>query len=393
MKTKDKKHIVVLGGGFAGVESVFRLRKLGHKVTLVSDRDYCFVYPISIWVPVRKINFDDVKLPLADLQKVHKFNLIIDKVKSIISKENKVILANQTIEYDYLIVAFGGSKLPHPGLEHTFSICGKPEQSLKIRDKFDELLKRGHGKIAVGFGGNPKSPTGVRGGPAFELLFNFISTLKQKKLYDKFEITFFAPMKEPGARMGGEGLKMLDKAYKRHEVNERIGIKIKRFEYGKVIFEDDSELESDLIVFIPAGTGHPILQNSDLPLSVDGNVLVDGYCRVNGPQKNVFAAGDVTRLEGPEWIAKQGHIAEIMAQYAVYNIHNQIIGNPKRKGYQNHLNIVCVMDSGDGAIFTSRKWNAEQIIPLPIVGHWIKKAWGHYWKWSKLRKVPRLPGM
>jgi sulfide:quinone oxidoreductase len=51
------------------------------------------------------------------------------------------------------------------------------------------------------------------------------------------------------------------------------------------------------------------------------------------------------------------------------------------------------MDSGDGAIFTSRKWNAEQIIPLPKVGHWIKQAWGYYWKWSKLRKVPRLPGM
>jgi len=41
---KNQKHIVVLGGGFAGVESVFRLRKLGYKVTLVSDRDYCFIY-------------------------------------------------------------------------------------------------------------------------------------------------------------------------------------------------------------------------------------------------------------------------------------------------------------------------------------------------------------
>ncbi len=387
------KHIVVLGGGFAGVESVFRLRKLGHKVTLVSDRDYCFIYPISIWIPVSKIDFEDVKLPLKDLQKVHNFDLIIDKVVSIKSKENKVVLASQTIEYDFLIIAFGGSKLEHKGLEHTYSICGQPETSLKIKEKFDTLVERGQGKIAVGFGGNPKSPTGVRGGPAFELLFNFINTLKQKKLYDKFELTFFAPMKEPGARMGGEGLKMLDKAYKRHKINERIGTKINRFEPGKVVFEDDSVLESDLIIFIPAGTGHPVLENSDLPLSVDGNVLVDGYCRVNGQQKNVYAAGDVTRLEGPNWIAKQGHIAEIMAQYAVYNINNEIIGNPKRKGYQNHLNIVCVMDTGNGAIFTSRKWNAEKILPMPAIGHWVKKAWGVYWKKSKLKKIPRLPGM
>jgi sulfide:quinone oxidoreductase len=82
-----------------------------------------------------------------------------------------------------------------------------------------------------------------------------------------------------------------------------------------------------------------------------------------------------------------------MAYYAVYNINNAIIGNPKRKGYQNHLNIVCVMDTGNGAIFTSRKWNAEKIFPMPSYGHWIKQAWGVYWKKSKLGKIPRLPGM
>ncbi len=389
-----QQHIVVLGGGFAGVESVYHLSKLGHRVTLVSDREYCFIYPISIWIPVGKIKFDDVKLPLKDLQKVHKFNLIIDKVESIVSKENKVILSKQTIEYDYLIIAFGSSKLAIEGMrEHTFSTCGKPDSLLEMKAKIDALLEKGHGKIAVGFGGNPKSPTGVRGGPAFEMLFNLVTLLKEKKLYDKFQITFFAPMKEPGARMGGEGLKMLSRMYKKHEIDEKIGVPIKRFEKGKVVFADDTILESDLIIFTPSGTGHPVLQDSDLPLSVDNNVLVDGYCRVNGPQKNVYAAGDVTRLEGPKWIAKQGHIAEIMAKYAVYNINNAIIGNPKRKGYPNHLNIVCVMDAGNGAIFTLRKWNKEKIIPMPTFGHWIKKAWGHYWKLSKLKKVPRIPGM
>lgn len=391
---QKQKHIVVLGGGFAGVESIFHLSKLGHKVTLVSDRDYCFIYPISIWIPVGKIKFNDVKLPLADLQKVHNFDLIIDKVESIVSKENRVVLSKQTIEYDYLIIAFGGSKLKIEGMhKYTYSTCGKPESLLLLKNKIDELLKRGHGKIAVGFGGNPKSPTGVRGGPAFEMLFNIVTLLKKKKLYDKFELTFFAPMKEPGARMGGEGLNMLNRMYEKHEIEERIGTPIKRFEKDKVVFVDGSELESDLIIFTPSGTGHPVLQNSDLPLSVDNNVLVDGYCRVNGPQKNVYAAGDVTRLEGPSWVAKQGHIAEIMAKYAVYNINNAIVGNPKRKGYTNHLNIMCVMDAGNGAIFTLRKWNKEKIIPMPIFGHWMKQAWGYYWKWSKLKKVPRLPGM
>jgi hypothetical protein len=30
---------------------------------------------------------------------------------------------------------------------------------------------------------------------------------------------------------------------------------------------------------------------------------------------------------------------------------------------------------------------------MPIVGHWLKQAWGKYAKWSKLGIIGRLPGM
>jgi len=58
------KKFIVLGGGFAGVEAAIRLRKYGYKVTLVSDRDYLFVYPISIWVPTKKLSFEDAQINL-----------------------------------------------------------------------------------------------------------------------------------------------------------------------------------------------------------------------------------------------------------------------------------------------------------------------------------------
>ena len=90
------------------------------------------------------------------------------------------------------------------GLNHTLSICGKPEQALSIGSELDKLVAQGKGKIAVGFGGNPKDPKGsaVRGGPAFELLFNISTYLRKKGLKDNFELDFFAPMEEPGKKMG-----------------------------------------------------------------------------------------------------------------------------------------------------------------------------------------------
>ncbi len=82
-----------------------------------------------------------------------------------------------------------------------------------------------------------------------------------------------------------------------------------------------------------------------------------------------------------------------MADTAAFNIHNEIRSVGKRKSYWEHLNIVCVMDSGDGAALIRRTKDSEFILPLPIIGHWMKKGWGWYFKNSKLKNIPRLPGM
>lgn len=387
------KRVLILGGGFAGLQTAIELQKTGSfDITLVSNRDYLYIYPISIWIPVHIKEFDDVKVPLKNIQKKYPFSVIVDKVTEIHATDNKVICKNQTLTYDYLIVAFGAEKMQHKGIENTLSICAKPEMALEIRSKIDELVQKGKGKIAIGFGGNPKDKSAVRGGPAFELMFNIHNYLKKKKIRNNFELTFFAPMDEPGARMGKGSLAMLDKMFAKYNIHKRFGKKIKEFQSDAVIFEDDSKLDSDFIMFIAAGTGASLLKNSDLPLSEAGFIKINNFGQVNDFQ-NVYAIGDTAALEGPEWIAKQGHIAELMGRNAAFNIIQTEKGNSERKGYQEHLNILCVMDTGDGAAFVFRDGKKAFMIPMPIVGHWLKKGWGIYARLTKLGKFPRLPGM
>lgn len=387
------KQILILGGGFAGVQTAIELQKSEmFKVTLVSDRDYLYLYPISIWVPVRNTEFENVKLPLAKIQKKYPFELIVDSVKEIHAKEHRVICENRELTYDYLVVAFGADKMKHKGIENTLSICGKPEVALAIRDRIDELVARGSGKIAIGFGGNPKDKSAVRGGPGFELAFNIHNLLKRKKLRQNFELTFFAPMAEPGARMGKNAMPMLKKLFDRYQINKHFGKKIIGFEHGTVVFEDETRLEADLVLFIPASTGHAVLQNSDLPLTEAGFVQIDNFCQVRG-YNDVYAIGDISAMEGPEWIAKQGHIAELMGRNTAHNIIAKEQGRSDFKGYQEELNILCMMDTGDGAAFVLRDDKKSFLIPMPLVGHWMKKGWGTYSKLTKIGKFPRLPGM
>jgi len=41
----------------------------------------------------------------------------------------------------------------------------------------------------------------------------------------------------------------------------------------------------------------------------------------------------------------------------------------------------------------TRSNKSAKMIPLPVVGHWMKKGWGWYCKNSKLGKIPRVPGI
>lgn len=388
------KHFLVLGGGFGGVEAAIKLRKKGYNVTLISNRDYLFIYPISIWIPVNGISFEKSKLPLANLQKKHGFNLIIDSVKSIDAKNKTVQLKNGEASYDYLFIALGMSKMKMKGIENTLSICGHPEQAISIKEELDKLVQTGSGRIAIGFGANPKDPksTVVRGGPAFELLFNMSTYLKRQGLSKNFELNFFAPMPEPGKKMGSNVVKNLGKFYNHYGINEHVGTKITGFTKNEIQFENGKTLESDLIIFIAGGSGHPVFQNSDLPLTEAGFVKTLPTCQVEG-YPEIYAIGDSAELLGPAWGAKQGHMAEIMADVAVYNVHQELIGSGKTKSYIDKISIICVMDSGNGAAWISRTAKKERMIMLPVIGHWLKKGWGFYYKNSKMKRIPRIPGI
>ncbi len=392
------KKVLVLGGGFAGVDAASYLRKMNYDVTLVSNREYFYIYPTSIWIPTHESDFKDVCVDLKELQAAHGFNLIIEEVSEISKTNNSVTLANGTIinDYDYLILAMGAAKMKAPGIENTLSICGAPEQSLKIRDTLDALVAKGSGKICMGFGGNPKDTSAVRGGPGFELLFNVHTMLKKKGIRDNFELTFFAPMAEPGKRMGPQALKMMDVMFKKLGIKKHFGKKIKMFEKDGIVFEDDSKLDSDFTMFIPAGDGHEVIKNSDLPTNDAGFVKTDDYsCVLNedGSMSNIYAIGDVAALEGYDWRAKQGHVAEVMAKNTAHNIEQRDNGGSDFKGYHEHLNILCVMDTGDGAAFVYRDEKRAFMLPMPVIGHWLKKGWGFYCRNSKLGKIPRIPGM
>ena len=383
---------MILGGGFAGLEAAIQLREAGLDVTLVSSRPHLFVYPTSIWVATGERRLDQVRLDLRDVARRHGFQLVVGTVSAISGARRAATVDGEERTADHLVVAIGADRLRPPGYEHVFTLGGDPENVVRLRDALDALLAKGEGRVAIGFGGNPIDPSAVRGGPAFELMFNVETLLRRRGLRDRFQLTFFAPMASPGERMGRKAAAAIRGMLERLGVAARFGTKIAGFDAGGVRFEGGERLDAELVVFLPAGNGHPLVKASDLPRNDAGFALIDEGCAVPGLD-GVWAVGDAAALQGPDWRAKQGHLAEVMARVAAANIAAQVAGRPERESYLPHVGITCLLDMGNGAAYVHRDAQRERMIPLPVVGHWLKKGWGTYFALSKQRRVPRLPGL
>ncbi len=385
-------HALVVGGGFAGLEAAIQLRKAGLDATLVSDRPYLFVYPISIWIVTGERTEQDVRLDLADVARRHGFRFVQGVVESLSAARRAAVVGGTELRGDHLVVAMGGDRLRPAGVEHTHTVSGDPHGAQRMKVALDALLAAGRGRVAVGFGGHPRDMSGVRGGPAFEVLFNVDTLLRRRGLRDAFELTLFAPMPSPGKRMGEKAVAAIQGMLDRLAIRTRLGKKIVRFDPGGVAFEDGSRLDADLTMFISAVDGHAVVKASDLPQNDAGFVRIDEHCAVEGHDR-LWAIGDAAALQGPDWRAKQGHVAEVMARVAAANIASIAAGGAATESYLPHLGITCLLDMGNGAAFVHRDAVRERMVPLPVVGHWMKQGWGAYYKASKRRQVPRLPGM
>ncbi len=325
------KTALVLGGGFAGLEAAIHLRKVGLEVTLVSNRPFLFIYPTSIWVPTGERALEEVTLDLVDWPRAVTVSASSREAWSRSPRSTRSAIVNGAeLTADHLVVAMGGDRLKPKGVEHTFTLGGSPDNAVRLKTALDAVVARGRGRIAMGFGGNPKDTSAVRGGPVFEFMFNVDRLLRRRGVRDSFELTFFAPMPSPGERMGKKAVTAIGSMFGKLGIGTRFGKKIDRFGPDGVVFEDQSKLEADLVVFLPAGDGHPVLRSSDLPRNEAGFVQTDEGCAVRG-HPGVWAIGDAAALQGPDWRAKQGHLAEVMARVVAQNVRAVEEGRPERR--------------------------------------------------------------
>ena len=381
MNLSAKPKITIAGAGFAAMTGIRELRKRlpDAELTLVAPRPEFVYYPSLIWVPYGMRDGDDLRYDILPL--LNKLNVgYVQAPATGISEDGRVLNTSEgDLENDALLIATGGRYIKKlPRIENVITICEGIEAAEKMGARLQEL---GNGTIAMGFGGNPKEPSAMRGGPMFELLFGLDTWLRQEGTRDNFNLVFFTPAPRPGQRLGDKAVdKLLDEMKKRN-IDTHLGHKMKGFE-NNVVTTEGGEIPADLILFMPGMTGPAWIQGSPLPLSPGGLIQADAMAQVEGMER-VYVAGDAGSFPGPDWAPKQAHMADLQAQAAARNIALNLNGKPATVRFKTEL--LCIIDTLDKGMLVYRGEKRGMALPSMRSLHWAKKYFEkHYLRHFKI---------
>ncbi len=369
--------VTVIGAGFAALTAVRHLRETDAEleITLVAPRASFVYLPSLIWLPSRKRKPEDLQLDLEHFFREHNVRYHQGSAVGLEDAGRTLLTDNGKVSNDGLIIASGGRFLKKlPGIEHAITPCEGIKAGEAIRDRLESMQG---GTIAIGFAGNPKEPSAMRGGPMFEFLFGIDSQLRKEKRRDRFKLVFFSPAPKPGARLGPKAVDALLKEMAKRDIDTHLGHKLKQFTDHSVVSEG-GEFPADLILFMPGMTGNTWFDNTELPRSPGGLLQADRFCRVNGWNK-VYVAGDSGSFPGPDWLPKQAHMADLQATAAARNLMLEFEGKPPEHTYKPEL--VCIVDANNSGMLIARTEKRTIMLPSMSIFHWMKRGF----EWWYLR--------
>lgn len=346
--TNARATVVILGGGFAGLRALFRLRHLGERadIILVDSRTTSLARPALPEVAFAGKSVDQARFDLAGPVSRSGARLVTRSVERVEAADRRLVLDNgEVLDYDYLLLALGAHK-DYDAIsgfrEFGFSLCDDTEAPRLAR----ALADFDGGPIVVG---SAQSTWGTRvdaprlaapcEGPVAEIMFMLDHHLRRVGLRERSPIRVFSPgqvfFEDVGPRVHADLAPLIERAG--FEITTKLVLS--HLGKGEVAFADGTRWESALTIILPPYTGNELVARSPGLGDEAGFVPTDTSMR-HLDLERVYAAGDANALSMP----KLGHIAVIQADVAASSMLADITGEGEVRAY--HPEIFCIANRG-----------------------------------------------
>ena len=336
-----KRHVLILGAGFGGLELATRLSETSSDavdVTLLDRNDSFFFGFSKLDVMLRRQSADDVRLPYRGIAK-DGVEFRRETVVGIDPVARRVQTDVGTHDADFLVVAMGADYdiAATPGFEEG----GHEYYSLAGAERLrDALVDFQGGRVLVSVLGQPfKCP------PApFEGSFLLHEHFTQRGIRDAVQMATTFPMQRPVPVTGPVSQMFRDGLAARgiEELPQHLVTSIDPAAQAAQLATGDT-LPYDLFVGIPVHRAPEPLTAAGL--AVDGWVPVD-QTNLRTKFPHVYALGDV--CTGPRTVPKAGIFAEAAARVVANDIAAEISGGDPPAPYEGSG--VCYAEFGGGLV-------------------------------------------
>lgn len=370
MSNIDKKKIVIVGGGFAGVNLANKLASQdAFDVVLIDKNNYNFFPPLLYQVATGYLETSNISYPFRKLFRgKENISFRMGELQEVIPEDKTLVLSTGQITYDYLVFATGcitnyfgirsvqQNAIPMKTVADALSMRNTLLERLERASRETDPVKRKKLLTIVVAGGGP---TGVEiSGMFAEMKKNIIAKDYPELKGSNGEIYLVDGLKSVLAPMSEKSQKYTHDSLTKMGVKIKLNSMVKDFTNDTVFFADGDRIEAKSLIW---AAGVTAIVFKGLPEEAYGRgkrMIVDAFNKVIG-QENIYAIGD-TCLQTTDADFPQGHpqVAQVAIQQG-QNLGNNLLAAVKGQSWKAfHYH-----DKGSMAIIGRNKAVAE--LPKP----------------------------
>ncbi|HPW87553.1 MAG TPA: NAD(P)/FAD-dependent oxidoreductase [Kaistella chaponensis] len=317
METREK--IVIIGGGFAGLQLAKALNKKRKKVIVIDKVNHHMFQPLFYQVACGRIEPSNISFPFRKIfQRSRNIQFRMVEVQKILPEQNKIITEDAEFTYDKLVIAtgcktnfFGNSKMQ--GLTYGMK---NTQEAIAIRNNilltFEKLIieKRrsddGNWNIVIVGSG----PTGVELAGAFaEMKKDILPRDYPNMNFNDLQIILISSTEKPLNVMSKEAQEKSELYLKELGVHFMSGEFVTDYDGDQVTMKSGKTIKSNNVIWAAGVTGN-VIEGLNPEIIVRNRYKTDRFNRVQG-YKNIFAIGDIAYMETPKYPEAHPQVANV----------------------------------------------------------------------------------
>ena len=318
-----QKRVVIVGGGFAGLELAKSLGKANVQVVLIDKNNFHTFQPLLYQVATSGLEADSIVYPFRKIfEEQENIYFRLAEVQSVDTATQVIETSIGHIRYDFLVIATGATtnfynnkeieskaismKSIEDAVALRNTILSNFEKALQIDD--EEQLNSLMDFVIVGGG-----PTGVEIAGALSELRKHIFPKDYKELdFIKMDIYLIQSGDQLLKGMSAEASQKSQKFLEDFGVKIILNRRVKSYDGYTVTLDNGETLISRTLIWAAGVTGSPIAGIRKESQAPGNRLQVNNYNQVLG-YNNIFAIGDIAAMITDDY--PQGH--PMMAQPAM----------------------------------------------------------------------------